>query len=245
MGIAVDILVGLFLLWSLLRGWKVGFLYQLAHLAFLIVAYFAARGLTALLEKEVTRMFGISPIIAGTLTFFAVFMLLGFIGALLVRRMTRDLIPDTSSLSHLNRFFGALTSLAKGALYAYVVIVLLLQVQRIAGKTWFPWQSSATASLVAKHNFLDRGELGALVKLVWLVSTRDLEVLAKDSRAAPLIKHPKAKVLYSPEVLSAIGNQDYVALLGNESLWDFLKEPEVQQALDQFEWMEESRPAAP
>lgn len=245
MGIAIDILVGLFLLWSLLRGWKVGFLYQIAHLAFLVVAYFAARGLTALLEKQVTSAVGVSPLIAGTVTFFAIFAILGLIGALLVRRMTRDLIPDSSALSDLNRFFGAVTGLAKGGLYAYVIIVLLLQVQRISGKTWFPWQTSTTASLAAKHNFLDRREVEALFKLVWLASTRDLETLAKDPRAAPIVRHPKAKVLYSPEVLSAIGNQDYVTLLANDALWDFLDEPDVQKALEEFEWVEGEAPARP
>ena len=240
MGIAIDILVILFLFWSLIRGWRMGFLYQLGILAFLVVAYFASRGLASLLEKPVAKLLGSSPLVAGTVTFFALFFVLGIIGAIVVRSITKDLIPDTSSVSGLNRFLGAVVSLAKGALIAYLVIVLLLQVQKITPKMPFPSQSSVIASLVAKHNFLDRSELGALAKLVWLLSTRDLAELSKDPRSQVLMTHPKAKGLYTPEVLSAIQNQDYVTLLRNDALWDYLKEPVIQEALDKFDWVEET-----
>ena len=235
MGIAIDIVVVLFLLWSLIRGWRVGFLYQLGHLALLVVAYFASRGLASILEKPVAKLLGSSPLVGGTLTFFALFVVLGFIGAIVMRRLTKDLIPDRSTLSHLNRFLGSATGLAKGALYAYLAIVLLLQIQRIADKTPLPWQSSVAARWVAQHNFLDRGKLGALVKLAWLVSTRDFATLAQDPRSQKLINHPKAKVLQSPAVLAAIANQDYVALLSNDALWDYLDEPEVQETLAEFD----------
>ncbi len=245
MGIAIDILVVLFLLWSLIRGWRVGFLYQLGILAFLVLAYFAARGLASILDKSVARLLELSPLVAGTVTFFAIFFVLGLIGAILVRRITKDLVPDQSSLSSLNRFLGALVSLAKGALIAYLAIVVLLQIQRIAGNTPFPWQTSVSARFVAQHNFLDRGELGALVKLGWLVSTRDLGQLSQDPRAQKLMSHPKAQGLYTPEMLSAIRNQDYVALFGNDALWDYLSDPEVQATLDTFEWFDEEGAKAP
>jgi len=245
MGIAIDILVILFLLWSLIRGWRMGFLYQLGILAFLVVAYFASRGLAALLEKPVAKLLGSSPLVASTVTFFALFFVLGIIGAIIVRSITKDLIPDNSSLSGVNRFLGAVVSLAKGALIAYILIVLLLQVQRIAAKIPFPWQSSAIASLVAKHNFLDRGEFGALTKLGWLVGTRDLATLSKDPRAQKLMNHPKAKGLYTPEVLAAIQNQDYVTLLRNNALWAYLEDPEVQAILQSFDWVEDAPGKAP
>jgi uncharacterized membrane protein required for colicin V production len=246
-GIAIDILVVLFLLWSLIRGWRVGFLYQLGLLAFLVLAYFASRGLASILDKSVAKMLELSPLVAGTVTFFVIFFVLGLVGAIIVRRITKDLVPDQSSLSSVNRFLGAGVSLAKGALIAYLVIVVLLQIQRIAGDTPFPWQTSVAARFVAKHNFLDRGELGALVKLGWLVSTRDLAELSQDPRAQKLMSHPKAHGLYTPEVLSAIRNQDYVALFRNDALWDYLAEREVQETLDSFDWFEDDRPqpAAP
>lgn len=238
MGIAIDIIVILFLVWSLVRGWRVGFLYQLGILAFLVVAYFASRGLALLLDKPVAKMLGTSPFVAGLVAFVVCFFVLGIIGAILMRKMTKDLIPDRSSLSGVNRFLGAIVSLAKGALIAYIAIVLLLQIQRIADKTPFPKQSSYFATLVDKYNFLNRGEMRALTKLIWLASTRDLTTLGSDPRARKLMQHPKAKELYTPEVFAALQNQDYVTLVRNDALWDYLGDPVVQQTLDEFEWVE-------
>lgn len=237
MGIAIDILVALFLLWSLIRGWRLGFLYQLGHLAALVVAYFAARGLASMLEMPLARSIDMSPLVAGTVAFFAVFAVLALIGAVLVRKITKDLIPDTSGLSHVNRFLGAITGLAKGALIAFLAIVLLLQIVAVQQKN--PFQSSAIATWVA-HNqdFIAQGRLGTLAKLAFVLGTRDIAELGRDARFQRLLAHPKASVLQSPEVLGAIGNQDYVALLGNDRLWEFLDDPEVRKTLAEFDWVE-------
>lgn len=237
MGIAIDILVVLFLLWSLIRGWRLGFLYQIGHLAALIVSYFVARGVSSMIELPLARSIDSSPLVAGTIAFFAVFALLAIIGAVLVRKMTKDLIPDTSGLSHVNRALGAAASLAKGGLIAFLAIVLLLQIVAVQQKN--PFQSSAIATWVA-HNqdFIAQGRLGTLAKLAFLLGTRDLTELGRDARFQRLLAHPKASVLQSPEVLGAIGNQDYVALLGNDRLWDFLDDPEVRKTLAEFDWFE-------
>lgn len=245
MGIAVDILVVLFLLVSIYRGWRVGFLYQLGILAFLVVAYFVARALTGLLDAPVAKALNASPLVASTITFFAIFFVLAIIGGFLVRSMTKDLIPDKSSLSDINRALGAIVSLAKGALIAYLAIVVLLQIQRISGNTPFPVQSSIATRFVAENNVLDRGELGALVKLGWLVSTRDTNELGQDPRAQKLMAHPKAQGLFTPELLAAVRNQDYVALFDNDALWEFLRDSEVQETLDSFDWIEDDGAAAP
>lgn len=237
MGIAIDILVVLFLLWSLFRGWRLGFLYQVGHLAALVVSYFAARGLASMLEMPLARNTDMSPLLAGTVAFFAVFIVLALIRAALVRKITKDLIPDNSGLSGVNRFLGATASLAKGALIAFLAIVLLLQI--VAVRKTNPFQSSVIATWVA-HNqdFIAQGRLGALTKLAFVLGTRDLAELGRDPRFQRLLAHPKASVLQSPEVLGAIGNQDYVALLGNDRLWEFLDDPEVRKTLAEFDWVE-------
>lgn len=237
MGIAVDILVVLFLFWSLVRGWRLGFLYQVGHLAALIVSYFAARGIAALLERPLGSAIGSSPLVAGTIGFFTVFAVLAIVGAILVRKMTRDLIPDTSGLSQVNRFLGATASLAKGALISYLGIILLLQIAAIKHTNAFG--SSVVVTWVAKNqDFIAQGRLGAVTKLVWLLGTRDIVELGRDPRFQKLLAHPKASVLQSPEVLGAIGNNDYVALLSNERLWEYLDDREVRATLAQFEWVE-------
>ena len=100
MGIAIDVLIGLFLLWSLWRGWRHGLLYQLAQIAMIIVAYFAARGLGGLLADPIAST-GLAPIVASTIGFFAVFFVIFVVGSLfsiLTERAdlrTWTTLPDT------------------------------------------------------------------------------------------------------------------------------------------------------
>lgn len=244
MGIAIDILVVLFLLWSILRGWRFGFLYQVGHLAMLIVAYFASRGLATLLEKPIAKMLGLDPWLASTVAFFAFFIVIGVIGAVVVRKITRDLIPDSSALTYPNRLLGAAASLGKGVLITYLALVMLIQVQRITNKTPVPWQSSYAARFVASRNFLDRTPLGRLAKLGWIFLKNAPEDLAREPRMAILVTHPKAKLLLSADLVAAARTNDFVALLQNEALWDYLAEPEIKDTLDSFDWVEASDLAA-
>jgi uncharacterized membrane protein required for colicin V production len=243
-GIAIDILVVLFLLWSVLRGWRFGFLYQVGHLAMLVVAYFASRGLATLFEKPIAKMLGLDPWLASTVAFFAFFIVIGVIGAIVVRKITRDLIPDTSALTYPNRTLGAAASLGKGVLITYLALVMLIQVQRITAKTPVPWQSSHAARFVASRNFLDRTPLGRLAKLGWIFLKNDPETLAREPRMAILVTHPKAQKLLSADLLAAARTNDFVALLQNEALWDYLGEAEIKEALDSFDWVEASDLAA-
>jgi uncharacterized membrane protein required for colicin V production len=236
-GIAVDILVVLFLLWSLIRGWRLGFLYQVGHLAALIVSYFAARGLASLIERPLASALSSSPLLAGTIAFFSVFAVLAIIGAILVRKMTKDLIPDTSGLSQVNRFLGAVASLLKGALIAYLGVVLLVQIAAVKHTNAFG--ASVAVTWVAKNqDFIAKGRVGAVTKLAWLLGTRDMVELGRDPRFQRLLAHPKASVLQSPEVLGAIGKNDYVALLSNDRLWEYLDDPDVRSTLAEFDWVE-------
>ena len=236
MGIAIDILVILFLVWSLVRGWRFGFLYQLGYLALMVVAYFAARLLAGALDAPIAKALDAAPIVAGTITFFGVLLVLLVLGSILVRRITKDLVPEDSVLSGPNRVLGALVSGAKGALIALVCLVFLLQLQHITNKVQLPIESSFTLRVASKYNFLAHGSSGALAKIVWLVGTGDKAKLAADPRVQKLLSHPKAAALMSPEVLVAINKQDYVALLGNAALWDFLEDKEVQEELDAIPW---------
>ncbi|MCC6621053.1 MAG: CvpA family protein [Deltaproteobacteria bacterium] len=236
MGIAIDILVILFLVWSLVRGWRYGLLYQIGYLALMVVSYFVARLLSGALGTPIAKALGAAPIVGSTIAFFVVLLVLLVIGSIVVRKITKDLVPDTSVLSAPNRLFGALVSGAKGALIAFVILVFLLQIQRITNKVELPIASSFTLRFAADHNFLERGSAGALAKIVWLVGTGDRDKLAADPRVQRLLVHPKAAALTSPEVLAAIGRQDYVALLSNSALWDFLEDEQVQAELEAIPW---------
>jgi uncharacterized membrane protein required for colicin V production len=245
MGLAVDLLVALLLLWSIVRGWQNGFLYQLGHLAGLIVSYFAARALSSSFEKTVATTLGTSPLITAAVTFFLLFAVLAFILAILVKKMTRDLIPEASSISTVNRALGAGVSFAKGGLIAFVLLVLLLQFVAIDKKD-HPLGSSVTASWVAKNqDFIATGRLGTLAKLAWIIGNRDPIELANDSRLQSLAAHPKGAILRSPEVLLAVARQDFVALLKNEQLWEFIDDEEVRRMVASWPWTDGGESSKP
>jgi len=235
-GIAIDILVVLFLVWSLVRGWRFGLLYQIGYLALMVVAYFVARLLAGALDTPLAKALDVAPIVAGTITFFATLLVLLAVGSFVVRRITKDLVPEDSVLSGPNRALGAVVSGAKGALIAFVILVFFIQLQRITNKVQLPIESSFTLRFASQHNFLEHGAAGALAKIVWLVGTKDQTTLAADPRVRKLIAHPKAAALMSPEVLGAINRQDYVALLANDRLWEFLQDEQVQDELDAIPW---------
>ena len=240
MGIALDLLVLLFLVWSLVRGWRLGFLYQIGQFAVMIVSYFVARALAGGLDRSVAKALQVSPVVGGVIVFFSAFLLLSLIGGFVVARITRNLIPKDTALSSVNRALGLIVAAAKGALIAYCALVLVIQATRMSPTASAQpfWRSSFTARFVAEHNALDRGEVGAFAKLTWLMATHDPIALATDPRFQRVLASPRAAVLTTPEFLGAIGNQDYVAIMRNDALWEFLKDADVQAALQEFPWVE-------
>lgn len=238
MGVAIDFLVVLFLLWSLYRGWKLGFLYQLGQLAVVMLAYFIAKGLGPLLAEPLTSH-RLSPALAGAIGFFAVFLVVVIIGALLLRKVTKDLLSFSEGLGQADKVLGIVLGAAKGALIAYITVVGLIMANRMTGKVPIPFASSITGRWVMQHNFLDsedfpRGK--ALAKLAWLLTTRSQEQLMADPDVQAIMLNPKAQALLTPEVIGALAHKDFVALFSNDAVWDFLDEPDVQQHLNAIEW---------
>jgi uncharacterized membrane protein required for colicin V production len=236
MGLAVDLLVVLLLCGSVIRGWQAGLLFQIAHLAVLIVCFFVARGLAPGLEKMVASSLGVPPLAAAALAFFGTFGVLAFIGGFLVRRMTRDLLPEASTLSQLNRMLGAAAGVAKGGLIAFLALVLLLQLTAL-DKRDHPLGSSRAATWVSQNqDFIVTGRVGTLAKLAWVVGTREPIELARDEGFQRLLRHPKGAVLTSPAVLEALSNKDFVTLMKNEALWALLDEAEVRRVVAAWPW---------
>ncbi|PIE18982.1 MAG: hypothetical protein CSA66_03300 [Proteobacteria bacterium] len=249
MGIAIDILVALFLVWSLLRGWTQGLLYQLGQMALVVLGYFVARGLGGFVADPIAKEAALPPHVADAVGFFAIFLLVVLIGAFFVRKITRDLLSLSDGLSTTDRAIGVLVGGAKGLLIAYLVIVGLIMAHRMTGKLPIPFASSIAGRWVMQHNFLDSGVFPgakALAKLAWLVSTRDSQQLAGDPHVQALMANPKAQTLIAdPEVLRALGAKDYLSLLGNETVWTFLDDPQVQAHLDAIEWTDDGASALP
>lgn len=247
MGIAIDFLVVLFLAASTWRGWRMGLLYQLGQVALVIVAYAVARGLGSALADPLRSGPGLPPSVASTVGFFVVFIVVVAVGGFFLRRMTRDLLGFSTGLGQLDKILGLVVGAAKGALIAYIAIVGLLMAHRMTGKVPLPFADSTAGRWVMRNNFLDSEEFPrarALAKLAWVATTRSQAELASDPHLRALLAHPKTQSLLTPEVLSALGNKDFIALLGEDAVWDFLDEPEVQQHLNAIEWIEIEAPAS-
>ncbi len=238
MGLALDILVILLVAAAIARGWKRGFIFQAAQLSMLVVVYFVARGLAAALDTPIAEALGVSPVAAGALAFLGTFAVLAAIGTVVIGLVLRELGTSDGAFSQLNRLAGTALGGAKGLLFCYAVIAGLIQVGRTSGFE-IPWRSSIAGKYVADHNILDRGEVGAFAKMAWLVSTREHATLMKDPRFSRLMTRPGADVFLSPELISAIGSNDWVVVMSHQKLWDFLKDEGVQADLAAFSWLEE------
>lgn len=237
MGLALDLLVVLTLAAAIARGWKRGFVFQAAQLAMLVVVYFVARAIANGLDRSLAKSMDISPVVAGAIAFLGSFVILAFIGTILIGIALRELSPDGGALSQLNRLAGTALGGAKGALFSYALIAGLITVGR-ASDFQIPWRTSVAGKFVADNNILDRGEVGAFAKIAWLVSTRDLGKLSEDPRFDALMMQPGSAVFTSKDVTAAIGSNDWVALMSNDKLWAFLRDERVQIILRTFSWLE-------
>ncbi|TNF33073.1 MAG: CvpA family protein [Deltaproteobacteria bacterium] len=245
MGVAIDFLVLLFLVWSLYRGWRQGFLYQLGQLAVVMLAYFVAKGLGGLIADPITGPDKLPPALAETIGFFAIFFIVTIIGAVLLKKVTKDLLSFSEGLGQADKVLGILLGGAKGALIAYIAIVGLIMAHRMTGKVPIPFGDSIAGRWVMQNNFLDSDDFPrgkALAKLAWLLTTRSQQELAADPHVQAIMANPKAQTLLTPQVLGALAHKDFVSLLGNEALWEFLDEPDVQEHLNAIEWTQAEAP---
>jgi|GEM_PF-1083021 len=248
MGVAIDFLVLLFLLWSLYRGWRHGFLYQLGQLAVVMLAYFVAKGLGGLIAEPLTGPSQLTPAVAETIGFFSIFLIVTIVGAVLLKKVTKDLLSFSEGLGQADKALGVLLGGVKGALIAYITVVGLIMAHRMTGKVPIPFGDSISGRWVLQNNFLDNDEFPrgkALAKLAWLMTTRSQAELAADPHVQAIMANPKAQSLFTAGVLGALANKDFVSLLGNDALWEFLDEPDVQGHLNAIEWAPAEATAKP
>lgn len=246
---ALDILAGVVVLWGLVRGWLRGLIFQLGQIGMLAIAFVAARSLRGVVEPWLGEAFGARPMVRESLAFFVVFALTYLVGTFLVGRFTSDMHRLSDTLSAGDRLFGAAVGALKGGLVVYLGIVALIMANQITGAVPIPYASSTTGRFVMSHNFLESEEFPraqALVKLGWLLGTRNAVDLVNDPHISAILEHPKSAVLRSPEVMAALVASDWVALVGNEAIWDLLDEPDIQEHLEAIEWQPlDPAPAAP
>ncbi len=236
---ALDILAGVVVLWSLVRGWLRGLIFQLGQIGMLAIAFIAARSLRGVVEPWLGEVFGARPMVRESLAFFLVFTLTFLVGSFLVGRFTSDLHRLSDTLTAGDRLFGAAAGALKGGLVVYLGTIALIMANQATGSVPIPYASSTTGRFVMSHNFLESEDFPraqALVKLGWLLGTRKATELVGDPHIRAILEHPKSAVLRSPDVMAALAASDWLALVGNEALWDLLDEPDIQEHLEAMEW---------
>ncbi|MGM0577406.1 MAG: CvpA family protein [Myxococcota bacterium] len=246
---ALDIITGFIVLWSLVRGWSRGFLYQLGSIGMLAIAFVVARTVADPLEAWLAGQLNLSPIANQMLAFAAVFFVVYLVGSLILRSFIRDVRDASATISAGDRILGTLAGVVKGMLFAYLLILALIMINRTTGRLPIPYGSSVAGRWVMQHNFLESEEFPrarALVKLGWLLTSRDKSELAKDPHVHAILEHPKSAVLREPNVADALARGDWVEVMSHDGIWDLLDEPEVQEHLNAIAWEDRhDRPEAP
>lgn len=240
---AVDIIASIVVLWGLLRGWLRGFMYQIGQIGMLAVAFVAARALGDLVEPHVVALLSTAdPRVHRLVAFFAVFLIIYVVGLLILRAFTRDVRRASETLSGMDRGLGMVVGGLKYAVGVYLLFVALIALHESTGKIPLPYGSSVVGRWVMKHNFLESEEFPrarALAKLGWLLHS-DSARLLDDPDFRAVLEHPKAAVLRTPEVATALVRGDWVAVMGEDAVWDLLDEPEIQEHLNAIEWAAQS-----
>ena len=239
----IDIIVAILLGWALLRGWLRGFVYQLGQLAALVGAVLAGRGLGPLVEPSLHEALAGTPGLSDAVSFFLVFVVAYTACILLVHMLTRDLHRASRALTAGDRFLGLVLGGAKGALTVYVVFLGLIVANQATGAVPVPYASSHTGRWVMQHNVLEAEDFPrakALTKLGLLVHRQSATVLMTNPHFRAVMSHPKAAVLRTPETARALAQGDWLAVVGDEAVWDLLDEPEIQEHLNAIELGEAS-----
>lgn len=234
----LDIVAGVVVLWALVRGYLRGFLYQLGQIGMLAVAWMAGRGLAPLVEPHLEGMLGAEHPSTGVVAFFVVFLAVFFVGLVILRAFTKDLHEASDAVSSGDRALGTIMGGVKGVLVVYLAFVALIMGNQTTGKLGIPYASSSVGRFVMQHNFFETGEFPrakALARLGWLVHTHSARELVDNEHYQAILEHPKATVLRSPEVAAALSRGDWLALVGNDQVWDLLDEPAIQGHLNAVE----------
>jgi membrane protein required for colicin V production len=119
-----DIIVGLILVFALLKGLKNGLVIELASLAALVLGIYGAVKFSGITESYLSEHLNSSHI--GLISFFVTFVLI-VIGVHLVAKLV-DKLVSAVALGFINRLLGGIFSVLK---YAFIISVLMAVVNGI------------------------------------------------------------------------------------------------------------------
>jgi len=139
----IDIILGILLLWGLIRGLMKGFFVSMASLVALIggiyVAIHFSHIIGGYLQKFVDWQEGIMKLVAFAITFVIVVILISMAGKLLTK------IADYAALGIINKILGAAFGVLK---FAFIASVVLMFVDAVNKKVTFINQDTLDSSVL-------------------------------------------------------------------------------------------------
>lgn len=235
----IDQTTCLFMLALGLFGFFSGAIRQVANLAALIAAYFAAGPLGAKLGPVLADMTGLPLFFLTLAACIAAFFLVYGLAYLALRALLKRCLPD-GERGVINRFGGLLIGGAKAAIIAFVVLSGMVLIEGAVGAIWqrFPQEvkTSRAYDFARKNSLFARlAQFETLQTVIRASGSRSdpktlaaLEQLANDSDLAELARNPRiSSIALDPSIQRALTSGNYAALFSNQKLLDALNDQEL------------------
>ncbi len=123
---ALDLVLGLFLLCGLIRGFSKGLILEIAALLALILGFWGALSLEPLLVPYLSQIMDIAPEYIKIISYVVLFIAIAYAISLLAQALTKVL--KIVALGLLNRILGGLFGLTKWCVILSIVLMLFEQI---------------------------------------------------------------------------------------------------------------------
>ena len=218
-----------------------GAIRQLAHLGGLDAGWFAARPLAQLVGPLLSKELGYPLLVTTVGCSFACFFVV-CIGAVFALRLALSkLLPD-GERGMLNRLGGFALGAAKAAILVFVVLSLLVFLEKHVARLWPGFKKEAGASLAmrqVRHHglFASLPAVSGLEKV--LTASRDPQAaaeLAQDPDFQALARDPRVKGMADDQgVRRALQEGDVAALLSSVRVLEALNDPKLMERLTRLD----------
>jgi len=230
-----------------------GFLSQVIKIAALVAACLLASPLSPyakelLMKKmEVDSLFG--DMLSLFLAWLASYVVLIIVGSIIARIIR----GSSKSLKFLDRVLGGALGALKGALIVYLVVCAILMfrepLESIVPSEYLDLEESQVAAFAKDNNILTRLDLPSAESLKEIPAARNLgeivnalgneeqkEALARDPGVKKILRTPAfQKLKEDPELLRAVSEKDFSAILQNENVRRVFNDPEIRKLLSEVD----------
>ena len=244
----------LIIIFETIKGWRLGLVRQLVRFGAMVGAYTAAvfgAGMTVPFLRQLGYPDFILSCIGGTALFLVVYLLLSIIGGILFKRTGHQEVG-------LVWFFYGATGALLGIAFSLVLIFILMDAVRIlgsvaeAGSSKSKGENPVLVTITGLKHSLENGAPGTMLqtvdpvpKKVYSVATKlgrvtsnmeSLERFLSYPGAKELAERPEIQTLHQdPEILTAVRDHQFAALLKNEKIVKAANDPKVNALIKKFD----------